>query len=88
MLNPLVAMVILHRSVNKTPSIVLQPIPSRLLFRGQTKDGRCVTCKGGDSPLDVTGALNATRMLSKEERRAGDEDDSGDGENGENTVPD
>lgn len=81
-------MVILPRSVNKTPSIVLQPVPLCLWFRCQSKGGGRVTCKGGDSPLDVAGALDATRMLSEEERRVGDEDDSGEGENGENKVPD
>lgn len=33
-------------------------------------------------------SLDATEMLPEDERWSGDEDDSGDGENGENTVPD
>lgn len=33
-------------------------------------------------------ALNAVHMLSKDERRPGDEDDSGEGENCKNAVPD
>ena len=32
-------------------------------------------------------ALNATEMIAKEEWRAGNENDSSDGENSENTVP-
>lgn len=32
-------------------------------------------------------ALDATDMLAKKERRPGNEDDSGDGENREDTVP-
>lgn len=32
--------------------------------------------------------LNAPEVLAKEERWAGNEDDSSEGENGENTVPD
>lgn len=49
-----------------------------------------ITCKGSDSPLDVVSvvALDATSVLAKEERRSGDEDDSSDGENSEDTVPD
>lgn len=33
-------------------------------------------------------ALNATCMLAKDKRWPGDEDNSGDGENSEDTVPD
>lgn len=33
-------------------------------------------------------ALDAVQMLSKDERRSGDEYDAGEGENGKNSVPD
>lgn len=49
-----------------------------------------ITCKCSNSPLDVVGvvAFNAVQVLSKDERGPRDEDDSGDGENGEDAVPD
>lgn len=48
------------------------------------------TCKGSNSPLDVISvvAFNATDMLAKEEWWSGDEDDSREGKNSEDTVPD
>lgn len=48
------------------------------------------TCKRSNSPLDVVPvvALNAVQMLAKDEWRSGDEDDSGDGKNSKDTVPD
>lgn len=49
-----------------------------------------ITCKGSDSALDVVivVALNATPMLAKEERWSGDEENSADGKNSEDAVPD
>lgn len=49
-----------------------------------------LTCKGSNSPLDVVSvvALNATDMLAKEEWWSGDKDDSREGKNSEDTVPD
>lgn len=48
------------------------------------------TCKCSNSPLDVVSvvALNAMQMLAKDEWRSGNEDDSGDGKNSKDTVPD
>lgn len=49
-----------------------------------------LTCKCSDSALDVVRvvALDAVQMLSKDERRSGDEYDSGECENSKNAVPD
>lgn len=48
------------------------------------------TCKRSNTPLDVVCvvALNAVQMLAKDEWRSGDEDDSSDGKNSKDTVPD
>lgn len=49
-----------------------------------------ITCKCSNSPLDVVGvvALNATYLIAKEEWWSGDKDDSSEGKNSEDTVPD
>lgn len=49
-----------------------------------------ITCKGCDSPLDVVGvvSLNAMYTLAEDEWRSGNEDDSSEGKNSEDTVPD
>lgn len=48
-----------------------------------------LTRKSSDGPLDVicVVSLNALDMLPEEERRPGDEDDPGQGEDGEHAVP-
>lgn len=59
------------------------------------KNNKCTSSsnrpyKGSYSPLDVVRvvALNAIKVLAKDEWRPGNEDDSSEGKNGENTVPD
>lgn len=49
-----------------------------------------MTSKGSNSPLDVVGvvALDAMETLAKEEGRPSDQDDSGDGKQSEDEVPD
>lgn len=49
-----------------------------------------ITSKCSKSPLDVVRvvALNAMNILAEEKWRSGNEDDSGEGKNSENTVPD
>lgn len=56
------------------------------IWRWQT----LITCKGSNSALDVVAvvALDAEQMLAKDERRPGDEDDAGEGENSEDAVQD
>lgn len=48
-----------------------------------------ITCKGGNSPLYVVSvvALYATDMVTKQEWWSSDEDDSSEGEDSEDTVP-
>lgn len=49
-----------------------------------------ITSKCSKSPLDVVRvvALNAMNILAEEKWRSGNEDDSDEGKNSENTVPD
>lgn len=63
---------------------------TRYLHTRPTSDEAALTCKRSDCPLDVVAvvALNAMQMLAKDEWRPGDEDDSGESENGEDAVQD
>lgn len=82
-------MEILPRNVNNTADTVLQPMRLHpLSLDVKQNGGDWVTCKSSCSSLDVIHALGAAKTLAKDERRAGDKDDSCDGENGENKVPD
>lgn len=77
---PLVAMVNLTMRANK----ILSKILSVNVWINH------ITSKCSKSPLDVVRvvALNAVNILAEEKWRSGNEDDSGEGKNSENTVPD
>lgn len=49
-----------------------------------------ITSEGSQSSLDMLSvvAFDAAEMLAEEERRASDEDDSGEGEHSEHAIPD
>lgn len=53
-----------------------------------TRREAVITCKRSNGPLDVVAvvALNAMQVLAEDERRPGDEDDSGESENSEDAV--